>query len=136
MYIKQWLEEPLQVRTCQMVVDETIWELGIRPKTVEIEVQSAQTNALGQPMRSYIRLYDGIYFYQRLLDYFFEDDLELQMQKCLPRLNATILGTKTERNLFNRLGRYGKTVAGLNHTLGTQILGIQQKLVRKHYATV
>lgn len=52
MHIKQWLQEPLQKRQCEIIISQTLWEL----KTVEKNVD----------------------FYQQLLDYKFDEELEFR----------------------------------------------------------
>ena len=110
MYIKQWLEESLQVLTCQMIINETIWELGLKPK---------------EP-----RLYEVVNFYKQLLNYPFTKDLEMQLEST--RQAAITRGISVQ----NTLNADGKIVIGTNHPVAAQIFGIQQKLIREHYATV
>lgn len=130
MHIKQWLQEPLQKRQCEMIIDETLWELGIKPKTVEREMESTQTNALGQSMRCYQKVYDGVDFYQQLLDLDYPAEFEIYFAKNI----AGAVGRGI--SLQNTINPDGKIVVGYNHDLVSYIYGTLQTLIREKYATI
>ena len=128
MFIKKWLEEPLQKRTCQMIIDETLWELGIKPKTVERKVES-----MGDPMHIFSRVYDDNDFYQQLLDQEFNWCLELCFWSYY---NALERGEPFVYWMQNSVGSDGHILKGFNHEAATEIFRILQSLVREKYAII
>lgn len=136
MYIKHWLQEPLQKRQCQIIIDETMWQLsqqGIKvPKIIEREVASTQTNALGQPMRCYERWYEGSNdFYQQLLDLNYPAEFEIYFAKNLA--GAVARGI----SLQNTINPDGKIVVGHHHELASILLVENlQTLIREKYAAI
>lgn len=149
MHIKQWLKEPLQKRQCQMIIDETLWELvqqGAKvPKIIEKEVESTQTNALGQPMRCYKRLYEGADdFYQQLLDYNFDEELEFRFLQYLQTLKTRIVPLDEILAVFgvqsptiqNMMCGDGTIRKGLDNDAAHTVFGILQNLVREKYGII
>lgn len=141
MYIKQWLQETRQKLQCRLIIDETIWELsqqGIRiPKIIEKEVESTQINALGQSMRCYERLYEGAGdFYQQLLDYKFDVELEVRLERA--RLLAVARGVLVQNSIqYEQNSRQDGyfIVHGTDNEAVYTVFGILKGLVREKYAT-
>jgi Ni,Fe-hydrogenase I large subunit len=128
MYIKQWLQEPLQKRQCEMIIDQTLWELGIKPKTVERKVESMGVND----------------FYQQLLDYKFDEELEFRFMQCLQTLEVrtvplyeilAVFGVQSP-TVQNMMSGDGTTKKGLDHDAACIVFRILQDLVREKYATI
>lgn len=125
MYIKQWLQEPLQKRQCEMIIQETLWELtqqGVKvPKTVEREVD----------------------FYQQLLDYKFDESLEFRFLQCLQALNTKLVPIDEILAVFaaqsptvqNIMCGDGTIRKGLDNDAAHNVFRVLQNLVREKYAT-
>lgn len=149
MYIKQWLQQPLQKRQCAMIIDETLWQLAQQgviklPKSVEREVDSTRTNAFGQPMRCYERWYEGSNdFYQQLLDYRFDESLEFRFLQCLQALNTKLVPideilavfTVQSPTVQNIMCGDGTIKEGLDHDAALSVFRVLTHLVVNKYVS-
>ena len=140
MHIKQWLQETRQKLQCRLIIDETVWELsqqGIKvPKTIEKEVESTQTNALGQPMRCYEKIYDGVDFYQQLLDYKFDVDLEFRLERARLLAVSRSISVQNKMQYVHNIVQHGDFIVhGTDNEAACLIFGTLQGLIREKYAT-
>lgn len=123
MYIRQWLQESLQARTCQMIIHETMWELDVKPKTIENKVVDN--------------------FYEQILEYKFDEELEFRFMQCLQTLGTKIVPLDEILAVFgvqsptiqNMICGDGTIKKGLDDNAAHNVFCVLQNLVRDKYAT-
>ena len=136
MYIKQWLQEPLQKRQCTMIIHETLWELGVLQKqgvyiTKRSEGCAADYSTKGRPYQVFIPTEGWLdneiaLFYNQILEYKFDRRLDDYVKKLL----------KEGKPLQNTMDSKGNIRTGANNDVACFIFGTLQGLIREKYAVI
>jgi hypothetical protein len=123
MHIKQWLQEPLQKRQCEMIIDETLWELAQQGVKVPKNVEN---------------------FYEQLLCYNFDEDLEFLFYQYLQILQSTKISISESMQVFgvesptiqDMMQADGTIKKGFAPDIARSVFRVLQSLVREKYAVI